>query len=148
MSTATETIEGLVQKEYKYGFYTDVEADSAPPGLNEDIVRLISSKKNEPPFMLEWPMGYFVRSELRKKMPLLPDPVISASRMKSPYGFCVQIELVEPSFARSLALSLTMDPSRIAQPRKLGAPSARFQPVKSLPLKSGTKPSSVIRSNS
>ena len=54
MSTATETIEGLVQKEYKYGFYTDVETDAAPPGLNEDIVRLISAKKNEPPFMLEW----------------------------------------------------------------------------------------------
>ena len=45
MSTATETIEGLVKQEYKYGFVTDVEADSAPPGLNEDIVRLISSKK-------------------------------------------------------------------------------------------------------
>src|SRR5712675_2495200 len=54
MSTATETIEGLVQQEYKYGFYTDVEADSAPPGLNEDIVRLISRKKNEPEFLLEW----------------------------------------------------------------------------------------------
>src|SRR6059058_4437774 len=54
MSTATETIEGLVQQEYKYGFVTDVEADSAPPGLNEDIVRLISAKKNEPEFMLEW----------------------------------------------------------------------------------------------
>src|SRR3954453_8981189 len=54
MSTATETIEGLVKKEYKYGFYTDVEADAAPPGLNEDIVRLISEKKNEPEFMLEW----------------------------------------------------------------------------------------------
>src|SRR5499427_6134585 len=54
MSTATETIEGLVKQEYKYGFYTDVETDSAPPGLNEDIIRLISSKKNEPPFMLEW----------------------------------------------------------------------------------------------
>jgi len=45
MSTATETIDGLVQKEYKYGFYTDVETDSAPPGLDEDIVRLISAKK-------------------------------------------------------------------------------------------------------
>ncbi len=54
MSTATETIEGLVQQEYKYGFVTDVEADSAPPGLNEDIVRLISAKKKEPGFMLEW----------------------------------------------------------------------------------------------
>src|SRR6267154_2177577 len=54
MSTATETIEGLVQKEYKYGFYTDVETDSAPPGLNEDVIRLISAKKDEPEFMLEW----------------------------------------------------------------------------------------------
>ena len=54
MSTATETIESLVKQEYKYGFVTDVEADSAPPGLNEDIVRLISAKKREPEFMLEW----------------------------------------------------------------------------------------------
>src|SRR3974390_1807016 len=54
MSTATETIEGLVKQEYKYGFYTDVETDAAPPGLNEDIIRLISSKKNEPAFMLDW----------------------------------------------------------------------------------------------
>ena len=45
MSTATETIEGFVKQEYKYGFFTDVETDSAPPGLNEDIVRLISTKK-------------------------------------------------------------------------------------------------------
>jgi Fe-S cluster assembly protein SufB len=54
MSTATETIEGLVKQEYKYGFYTDLETDSAPPGLNEDIIRLISAKKNEPQFMLDW----------------------------------------------------------------------------------------------
>ncbi len=54
MSTATETIEGLVKQEYKYGFYTDVEVDAAPPGLNEDIIRLISEKKTEPAFMLEW----------------------------------------------------------------------------------------------
>jgi Fe-S cluster assembly protein SufB len=54
MSTATETIEGLVKQEYKYGFYTDVETDAAPPGLNEGIIRLISAKKHEPEFMLEW----------------------------------------------------------------------------------------------
>src|SRR5499427_4243317 len=54
MSTATETIEGLVKQEYKYGFYTDVETDAAPPGLSEDIIRLISAKKKEPGFMLEW----------------------------------------------------------------------------------------------
>jgi Fe-S cluster assembly protein SufB len=59
MSTATETIEGLVKQEYKYGFYTDVEVDAAPPGLNEDIIRLISAKKNEPEFMLEWRLKAF-----------------------------------------------------------------------------------------
>ena len=54
MSTATETIDGFVKQEYKYGFVTDVETDSAPPGLNEGIIRLISAKKKEPEFMLEW----------------------------------------------------------------------------------------------
>jgi Fe-S cluster assembly protein SufB len=71
MSTATETIEGLVQKEYKYGFYTDVEADSAPPGLNEDIVRLISAKKGEPEFMLEWRLKAY-RHWLTMKEPSWP----------------------------------------------------------------------------
>ncbi len=54
MSTKENTIESLVNQEYKYGFVTDIETDSAPPGLNEDIIRLISAKKNEPEFMLEW----------------------------------------------------------------------------------------------
>ena len=54
MSTATETIETLVSQEYKYGFVTDVESESAPPGLNEDIVRLISAKKKEPAWLTEW----------------------------------------------------------------------------------------------
>jgi len=59
MSTATETIEGFVKQEYKYGFYTDVETESAPVGLNEDIIRLISRKKNEPEFMLDWRLKAF-----------------------------------------------------------------------------------------
>ena len=71
MSTATETIEGLVKQEYKYGFYTDVEADSAPPGLNEDIVRLISRKKNEPEFMLDWRLKAY-RHWLTMKEPTWP----------------------------------------------------------------------------
>jgi Fe-S cluster assembly protein SufB len=71
MSTATETIEGLVQTEYKYGFYTDVEADSAPPGLNEDIVHLISAKKKEPNFMLEWRLKAY-RHWLTMKEPTWP----------------------------------------------------------------------------
>jgi Fe-S cluster assembly protein SufB len=71
MSTATETIESLVKQEYKYGFITDVEADSAPPGLNEDIVRLISAKKHEPEFMLQWRLKAY-RHWLTMKEPTWP----------------------------------------------------------------------------
>jgi Fe-S cluster assembly protein SufB len=54
MSTSTETIEQLANREYKYGFVTDVETETIPKGLSEDIVRLISQKKNEPQWLLEW----------------------------------------------------------------------------------------------
>jgi Fe-S cluster assembly protein SufB len=54
MNAATYTTEDLVNREYKYGFVTDIEADTVPRGLNEGIVRLISAKKNEPNFMLDW----------------------------------------------------------------------------------------------
>src|SRR3954470_16865815 len=54
MSTATDTIEQLATQEYKYGFETLIEADTFPPGLNEDVVRAISLKKHEPEWMLEW----------------------------------------------------------------------------------------------
>ncbi|MBU0678291.1 MAG: Fe-S cluster assembly protein SufB [Verrucomicrobia bacterium] len=49
-----ETKETFASGEYKYGFVTDIEADEAPKGLNEDIIRFISAKKNEPEWMLEW----------------------------------------------------------------------------------------------
>ena len=54
MKTATNTVEDLTRREYKYGFVTDIEADTVPPGLNEEIIRFISAKKNEPEFMLQW----------------------------------------------------------------------------------------------
>jgi len=50
----SSAIESQVLQPYKYGFYTDIEADAVPPGLNEDIIRLISAKKREPAFLLEW----------------------------------------------------------------------------------------------
>ncbi len=53
MSTATETIEGFVKKDYQYGFVTDIEADSAAPGLSEETIRFISAKKTEPAWLLE-----------------------------------------------------------------------------------------------
>ena len=54
MSKEAELLEEITSTEYKYGFVTDIEADEAPPGLDEDIIRFISAKKNEPEWMLEW----------------------------------------------------------------------------------------------
>jgi Fe-S cluster assembly protein SufB len=54
MSTATDTIQEFVSTEYKYGFVSDIETEAIPPGLNEDVIRLISAKKREPEFMLNW----------------------------------------------------------------------------------------------
>ena len=48
------TLEKLAKQEYKYGFTTDIEQDQLPPGLNEDVVRVISAKKEEPEWLLEW----------------------------------------------------------------------------------------------
>lgn len=72
MSTEINTIEKLTQGEYKYGFFTDIETDVAPKGLNEDIIRLISSKKNEPAFMLEWRLKAY-RHWLKMKEPRWPN---------------------------------------------------------------------------
>ena len=49
-----ELVKDIEVDKYKYGFETDIESDYAPKGLNEDIVRFISAKKNEPAWMLEW----------------------------------------------------------------------------------------------
>ena len=54
MSTEPKYIESLGNRRYEHGFITDIDSDNLPPGLNEDIVRAISKKKNEPEFMLEW----------------------------------------------------------------------------------------------
>ena len=53
-TTSTSTLDQWADQGYKYGFVTDIESDSIPPGVDEDVVRLISAKKNEPEFMLEW----------------------------------------------------------------------------------------------
>jgi len=57
----TASIASLVNKEYAYGFITDVDADTLPPGLNEEVVRLISKKKDEPEWLLEWRVKAFRR---------------------------------------------------------------------------------------
>ena len=54
-----QTVESYTNQDYKWGFVTDIEADNAPPGLNEEIIRFISAKKEEPEFMLEFRLKAF-----------------------------------------------------------------------------------------
>ncbi len=68
----TDFLHEVADSEYKYGFVTDIEADTAPKGLNEDIVRLISSKKGEPQWMLDWRLRAFRHWETLKEKDKYP----------------------------------------------------------------------------
>ena len=59
MSPQSSDLESLVGQKYRHGFVTDIEADTVPPGLDEDVIRLISRKKQEPAFLLEWRLKAF-----------------------------------------------------------------------------------------
>src|SRR5678816_3530758 len=59
MATETTEIETLANREYKWGFESAIDAESAPPGLDEDTVRFISAKKEEPEWLLEWRLAAF-----------------------------------------------------------------------------------------
>lgn len=59
MSKQNDTLDTIISQEYQHGFVTDIESDTIPPGLDEDVIRLISRKKNEPEFMTEWRLKAF-----------------------------------------------------------------------------------------
>jgi Fe-S cluster assembly protein SufB len=59
MATSDDGLTHLVEQQYRHGFVTDIEADTVPPGLDEDVIRLISRKKGEPAFMTEWRLQAF-----------------------------------------------------------------------------------------
>src|SRR5688572_22224027 len=59
MSTATSTIQELANREYKDGFFIDIETDALPKGLDEDIIRQLSAKKHEPAWLLDWRLKAF-----------------------------------------------------------------------------------------
>ena len=68
MSTSANQIEVFTNQEYKYGFVTDIEQETVPPGLNEDVIRLISAKKQEPEWLTEWRLNAY-RHWLKMKDP-------------------------------------------------------------------------------
>ena len=59
MASQAPEIEDLVRREYEHGFFTDVESDTVAPGLDEDVIRLISLKKREPEFLLNYRLESF-----------------------------------------------------------------------------------------
>ncbi len=69
MASKAQDIEALVGRKYRHGFVTDIESDTFPPGLDEDVVRLISARKQEPQFMLDWRLKAF-RQWSRMKEPV------------------------------------------------------------------------------
>jgi len=54
MSTKQQDLDAIVGQKYQHGFVTDIDSDTLPPGLDEDVIRLVSRKKGEPQFMLDW----------------------------------------------------------------------------------------------
>ena len=53
-TTETQYLQGVAEREYEHGWVTDIESEVAPPGLNEDVIRFISERKEEPEWLLEW----------------------------------------------------------------------------------------------
>ena len=54
MATDTKELSSIVGRKYRHGFVTDIEQETVPPGLDEDVIRLISAKKGEPEFLTDW----------------------------------------------------------------------------------------------
>src|SRR5689334_22585672 len=115
MSTSTETIEELATREYKYGFETAIEADSLPPGLNEDIVRAISERKKEPAWLLEWRLkGFRAWKEMAEpQWPNVTYPKVDFQDI---------IYYSAPKKKKELASLDEMDPEIRATFEKLGIP--------------------------
>jgi Fe-S cluster assembly protein SufB len=108
MSTSTESIEELANKDYQFGFVTDIEADEVPIGLTEDTIRQISVKKNEPEFMLEWRLRAY-RQWLAMTEPKWPNVKVSPIDYQSivyysapkPKKQLVSLDEVDPEVLRT-----------------------------------------------
>src|SRR5262245_9230787 len=59
MKNTSQTVEAFANRAYPYGFVTAIDTESTPPGLDDDIIRVISAKKDEPAFMLEWRLNAY-----------------------------------------------------------------------------------------
>jgi Fe-S cluster assembly protein SufB len=115
MSTSTETIEQLASREYKHGFYTDIEQEVIPRGLSEDIVRMISAKKQEPQWLLDWRLQSY-RAWLTMKEPAWGNITFG------PIDYQHIIYYAAPKPKKKLASLDEVDPEIRATFEKLGIP--------------------------
>jgi len=113
MTTATNTIAELANKEYKYGFVTEIESDSIPRGLTEDVIQVISAKKNEPAFLLEWRLKAF-RHWLTMEEPKWPNVHYP------PIDYQNIIYYAAPKQKKTLNSLDEVDPELLATYEKLG----------------------------
>ncbi len=120
MKTATNTVEDLARREDKYGVVTDIEADTVPPGLNEEIIRFISAKKNEPEFMLQWRLKAYrhwaklEKSEAEPKWAMVHYPPIDYQAIR--YYSAPKSKTEGPKSLEEV------DPELLAMYEKLGIP--------------------------
>lgn len=116
MPKKNSNLQESLNQEYKYGFVTDIESDELPPGLNEDIIRLISHKKNEPDFMLAWRLDAYAKW---RKM----SPPTWAKLKYNEINYQDIIYYAAPKTTKNQPKSLDeVDPKLIATYKKLGIP--------------------------
>ena len=111
----SSSIESLISREYPHGFVTEIEADTLPPGLNEEVVRAISAKKNEPPFLLEWRLKAY-RRWLTMKEPHWPNVTYG------PIDYQGASYYSAPKTKKPLGSLDEVDPELLATYEKLGIP--------------------------
>src|SRR3954449_8157189 len=107
MPTAETEIEELASREYKWGFETHIDADSAPPGLSEETIRFISAKKTEPSWMLEWRLKayrHWLTMEEPHAWPMIKYPPIdyqASSYFSAPKPKLNSLEEVDPELLKT-----------------------------------------------
>jgi len=111
----SSSIDSLVNREYQYGFVTDVEADTIPPGLSEDVIRLISAKKDEPSWLLDWRLKAY-RRWLTMKEPHWPNVSYE------PIDYQSQSYYSAPKSVTPLQSLDEVDPELLRTYEKLGIP--------------------------
>ncbi|MBL8979451.1 MAG: Fe-S cluster assembly protein SufB [Gemmatimonadetes bacterium] len=117
MSSSPESaVEALVNREYQYGFVTDIDADTIPRGLSEDVVRLISAKKQEPAWMLEW------RLKAYRRWLDMKEPHHWANITYPPINYQDVIYYSAPRNVKPLGSLDEVDPELLRTYEKLGIP--------------------------